>query len=61
MVIIFSLTFMKIVLSVLGGRYTIITETFLLEFMSDLFLYSMILFKKFNLIEYILYGYTLNC
>ena len=40
---------MKIVLSVLGGLYTIITETFLLEFMSELFISSMILLK-FNLI-----------
>ena len=36
---------MKIVLSVLGGLYTIITETFLLEFMSDLSIYIYIIHK----------------
>ena len=45
MVNIFSISFMKIVLSVLGGLYTIITETFLTGFMSNLSISSMILLK----------------
>ena len=54
MVDIFSISFMKIVLSVLGGLYTIITETFLIEFMLDLSISSMILLKiEFNLIFFL--------
>ena len=60
MVNIFSICFMKIVLSVLVGLYTIITETFLTEFMSDIFISSMILLKL-NLIEYLFHRYTLYC
>ena len=55
MVNIFSISFMKIVLSVLGGPYTIITETFLIEFMSDLSISSMIQLKiSFHLISFLL-------
>ena len=52
---------MDFVVSLLEGLYKIITDIFILEFSSDIYIYMYYnTIKKTDLFEYLFYGYTLN-